>query len=364
MRLEDLTEYKALLEYARPNLARTTKLGASALAVAGVGTGVGLLAAPLIGGVIGTMLGGYSGAAATSYGLALLGGGSIAAGGFGMAGGTAVVAAVGTSLGGVLGMSLTNAYVREDKSFSVEKLRDGHAVPVVVCSGFLSEGMSGWGDWERPVTQRYPDSPVYRVHWGAQDLAALSAALGEGAGKFTVGQFVKKGALRAGKQAAKKASPLTGALIAIDLVKNPWFRARQRANKTGVVVADLIARTRMDEVVLIGHSLGARAMICAAEALGTKASAPDVREMHVLGSAVGAKGPWGLLAKSVDGKVYNYHSRNDKVLRFFYSAAQAGQPAAGYAGMTSKRREVCNVDVSSQVRKHSDYCKRLDLRSP
>ena len=98
------------------------------------------MAAPLIGGFIGTTIGGYSGAAATSYGLALLGGGSVAAGGFGMAGGTAVVAAVGASLGGVVGAGLTNAYVSEDKSFRIEKLKDGPGVAVVVCSGFLTEG--------------------------------------------------------------------------------------------------------------------------------------------------------------------------------------------------------------------------------
>ena len=45
---------------------------------------------PVIGGYIGN-LAGFSGAAATSYGLAFLGGGSLAAGGLGMAGGSAVL---------------------------------------------------------------------------------------------------------------------------------------------------------------------------------------------------------------------------------------------------------------------------------
>ena len=45
---------------------------------------------PVIGGYIGN-LAGFSGAAATSYGLAFLGGGSLAAGGFGMAGGSFVL---------------------------------------------------------------------------------------------------------------------------------------------------------------------------------------------------------------------------------------------------------------------------------
>jgi hypothetical protein len=166
------------------------------------------MAAPLVGGFIGTTIGGYSGAAATSYGLALLGGGSVAAGGFGMAGGTAVVAAVGASLGGVLGAGLTNAYVSEDKSFMIEKLKDGPGIAVLVCSGFLTEGKHGWGDWERIITERYPDSPVYRVHWGAKELRDLTAVVSGNLGKAAATRGVRKMALKASKHAAKKAGPI------------------------------------------------------------------------------------------------------------------------------------------------------------
>lgn len=77
------------------------------LAVAAGAVVVGVLTAPTgpLAPVIGTAIGnamGLSGAAATSAGLAWLGGGSIAAGGFGMAGGTFVIAAAakGANLGG------------------------------------------------------------------------------------------------------------------------------------------------------------------------------------------------------------------------------------------------------------------------
>ena len=361
-RLDDLSDFAELLKFEKTNLARTSKGAGAALAVAGVMTGVGWMAAPLIGGFIGTTIGGYTGAAATSYGLALLGGGSVAAGGLGMAGGTAVVAAAGAGLGGVIGAGLTNAYVRQDKSFAIEKLKDGSDVPVVVCSGFLTEGKKGWGDWERIITERYPDSPVYRVHWGAEELKDLTLVVGGNLGKAGAAQVVKMVALKASKQAAKKAGPIGGALIFVDLVKNPWWRARQRANKTGAIVSDLIARTDMDEVVLAGHSLGARAMICAAEALTTKDNAPKVREMHLLGAAVGADGDWGRLNAGVHTVAYNYHSRRDKVLKFFYSLAQGGSAAAGFAGMTTRLKKIKNIDVTKQVPDHSSYCKVVTLK--
>ena len=327
-------------------------------------TGIGIAAAPLIGGFIGTTVGGYSGAAATSYGLALLGGGSVASGALGMAGGTAVVAAVGGGLGGVMGLGLSSAYVGQDKSFAIEKLKDGRDVAVVVCSGFLTEGKQGWGDWERIVTERYPDSPVYRVHWGARELNDLAFVLGANTGKFVASSFVKKAAAMASKSAAKIASPISSAMIIADLAKNPWWRARERANKTGAVVADLIARTDMDEVVLVGHSLGARAMICAVEALGTKASAATVREVHLLGAARDADDDWSRLDAGAQGRTYNYHSKQDKVLRFFYRTVEAGDVAAGYAGMLTKRKKIVNVDVTKQVADHSAYCKSLSLRQP
>lgn len=360
--IADLARFDELLKFDKVNLARTTKVAGTALVAAGAMTGVGLMAAPLVGGFIGTTIGGYTGAAATSYGLALLGGGSIAAGGFGMAGGTAVVAAVGASLGGVVGAGLTNAYVSEDKSFAIEKLTDGPGVTVIVCSGFLTEGKHGWGDWERIVTERYPDSPVFRVHWGAEDLKALSAVVGGNLGKAALTYGLKKAALKASKTAAKKASPIGGALIFVDLVKNPWWRARERANKTGAILSDLLARTDLDEVVLVGHSLGARAMICAAEALGTKDRAPKVREIHLLGAAVGAKGDWGRLSSAVDRVAYNYHSREDKVLKFFYSLAQGGTAAAGHTGMTTRFKNIRNVDVTRQVSDHSAYCNAVSLK--
>ena len=66
------------------------------------------------------------------------------------------------------------AYLRDDKSFRIEKLRDGAGTPVLVASGFLSDGDSGWYPWKQIITERYPQAPVYRVHWGAKELRDLT----------------------------------------------------------------------------------------------------------------------------------------------------------------------------------------------
>ncbi len=48
-----------------------------------------------------------------------------------------------------------------------------------------------------------------------------------------------------------------------------------------------------------------------------------------LGAAVGADGDWGPLEDAVQNCAYNYHSREGKVLKLFYSSAQVGDKAGG-----------------------------------
>lgn len=104
----DLKNVQEQFKKAQSSLARKQiKWGWVALLVGG-GLAIGILtaglAAPVIGGVIGGVMG-LSGAAATSAGLAALGGGSLAAGGLGMAGGTALIAGVGGVAGAGVGVT-------------------------------------------------------------------------------------------------------------------------------------------------------------------------------------------------------------------------------------------------------------------
>ncbi|MCU0267318.1 MAG: TMCO4 family protein [Acidimicrobiales bacterium] len=361
-KIDTLVDYRAFLEYDKRNLSHTTKVVGTGFAALALSAPVALLAAPAIGGAVGTLIGGYTGAAATSYGLALLGGGSVAAGGLGMIGGTAVVTAVGGTLGGALGASITNAYVREDKSFHIEMLQGGHGVPVVVCNGFLSESGQGWGEWKDLVTRRYPDSPVYRVHWGAKELKDLGILAGYGTVKAAAPTAIKKAAMAATKKGAGLLGPVGPVLLGSSLAKNPWHVAKNRADKTGVVLADLLARTKAKSYVLIGHSLGARVMVVTAQTLATKRDGPRVEAAHLTGAAIGAKSDWLTLTKRVNDTIYNYYSTNDNVLKYLYAAAMGGQTAAGVAGFTPIPPSLKNIDVSAQVARHSDYYTMVTLQ--
>ncbi|SDH44218.1 DUF726 domain-containing protein [Agrococcus jejuensis] len=359
--IDDLRTFDA------PNLARLT----TTVIVAGAGVAVVapmvFFAAPAIGGALGAsgLIGpALSGAAASSHGLAFLGGGAIAAGGLGMAGGTAVVTASGAALGGALGAVTATAYLEDDSSFAITKLKDGVGSPVLVASGFMTEKQGEWHDWQRIVLQRYPENPVYRVHWGAKELAAFGLMAGVAGAKAAAGGVVRAFAMQAWKKGANIIPPLGAALIAADVAKNPWTVAKNRAAQTAAVLADLLARVDDTSFVLVGHSLGARVMLATAELLATKSGGPRIEDVHLLGAAVGVGGDWKLLNESVSGSVYNYHSSKDQVLAKVYPTAELGKKAIGKVGFGTSFPKIVDVDVSDDVATHFMYHDFVDLQRP
>ncbi|MBP1159801.1 DUF726 domain-containing protein [Rhodococcus sp. PvR099] len=360
-KIETVDDYEQLRVFDKSNLSRGSKYAmAGAFAAGVVGTG-GLLAAPAVGGAIGTLVGGYAGAAATSYGLAMLGGGAVAAGGLGMVGGTYVVAAAGAALGTALGASITNAYVSEDSSFAIEKFRDGPGIPVIVARGFTTEKDPNWKSAMQMVEKRYPDSPIYRLHWGSKELSKLASLVVKNLSTKQAMTFATGAAARASKLAAKTLAPIAPALLVSDLATNPWHTAVVRADRTGVALAGILARTKVDRYILVGHSLGARAMITAAETLGTSKDAPAIETLHLLGAAEGKKADWRPLSEAVTGTVNNYYSTKDGVLKYAYATAQAGSVAVGLKGFECKYPNIKDRDVTAKVAGHSEYFDNVKL---
>jgi len=360
-KVASLDDYEQLRMFDSANLTVVSRVVLAGLAGAGVVASGGVLAAPAVGGAIGTLVGGYTGAAATTYGLALLGGGSLAAGGLGMVGGTAVVAAAGAALGSALGVNITNAYISEDDSFRIEKFRGGTGTPVIVARGFMTEEDPNWRHAIQMIERRYPDSPIYRLHWGSKELKTLGAFVLKNAGKKEAVGIAGRAAARATRQGAKLIGAVTPVLIVHDLAKNPWHTALVRADRTGVALAGILAHVETEKLILVGHSLGARAMITAAETLATSKDTPRIETIHLLGAAEGKKGDWRPLSEAVTGVVYNYFSTNDSVLKYLFAAAQVGSVAVGLRGFTTKFATIKDRDVSAQVNGHSEYFQNVRL---
>lgn len=354
IRLDDITDYKKIFERDSLNIRKITTTGLFTVAGAAVIGPIAFAAAPAIGGALGALLG-YSGAVATNVGLATLGGGALAAGGFGMAGGAAVVAATGAMLGGTFGGVISNSYFGNIDGFDIELIKRGTGPKVIFIDGFLTQKNSNPLDWTRSLGMIYPNNPWYYVKWESKRLYDLGSHLGGHGANVSANKLLGAWAAQASKVAAKKAGPTAIALTLTGLVNNPWSVASAKAAQTGVLLADIIARTN-GEYILCGHSLGARVIYYALESLKTK-DICFIDSTHLLGGAVGNQAEdWEQTAKAVKKKIYNYHSNEDWVLASMYKLGTffASDPI-GRNPIISDHPLIQNHDVTTWVSGHSEY---------
>lgn len=360
-RIADLTQWRELREFKAANVGRAAKLAAAGATALVLGAAGGWVAAPMVGSAYGTTILGLSGAAAHNAGLAALGFGSLASGGLGMAGGSLVVTAAGGLLGSAYGVKALNSYVGEDGSFDIQCVRKGSGTPVLIARGFTTEKKLDWRTEVKAVEAAYPDSPIYLVTWGSKELLELSGFLSLGAG-LAGGAALKGMVKHASKKLAKKAAPAGLALGALDLVKNPWTVAVNRANKTALALTAIIQRSNLESVVLVGHSLGGRVMLNLATALAGAAGTENevrVEAVHLLGAAIGQDKTWDSVGEALSGVVHNYHSQNDSVLGYLYPAAMGGRKPIGFEGLDASF--AVNHDVSDAVKTHSAYYENVQL---
>jgi len=332
--LREITDYADWLKYAQPNLERR-KSAAFALAAPLMAAGAALKPSNLASKV--------AGFDSVGDGLDLAGD---------------VLGNFGRELGQAAGARLAAGLAREDKSFDVEELRSGKGAPVLLANGFLSESVRGWDKWQRMVDERYPKRPVYRICWGAQELDSLKPFINAAADR---GVDIKTA--DAVKNALKMAGPVAGAALASEAVTK-WQIAKQRATNTGLVLADLIARTETPRYVLLGFSLGVRVMATCARALadaGFRDENARLAEVHLLGGAIRRSYDWEPLVRATRHGVWNYYSHNDAVLSMLFKTAEFGGDAVGFVGMGLEGMKLHDIDVSDEVPFHQSYLENVSL---
>jgi hypothetical protein len=351
------SDYKTIYEYKAPNLAKAGKVALAGGAGMVVSGPLSFVLAPALGGAIGS-LSGLSGAVATNYGLALLGFGSIAAGGMGMAGGMTAVTAAGVILGGGLGAYIGNCYMGDIYKFHIENIKNGKDPAVITINGFLSEkdskNVKGHQDWKSTIETHFPDNDWYHVYWESKKLYDLgSLAIGSGT-STGLSVIIGKAASHAAKQVSKKVGPVGTAMTAMQLSANPWHVALVKAQKTGVLLADILKRTNKKYVIL-AHSLGCRVAYCTLLALATT-DKKIIKDVHLTGGAVDRKKDnWKIAKQSISGKLYNYYSKTDKILKILYRAGTFFTESPIGISKIDKTRGIRNIDVSRFVKGHMDF---------
>lgn len=300
----------------------------------------------------GTAIASLSGAALTSASLAAIG-----------SGGVAFITAVGVALGGILGGVVSTRYVGEIKDFDVIKEQGGRGTAVIFVNGFLNQKNDDLIDWREGADDVFAGRPWYLVTWESKTLASLGQLLCGCGGKVVIGKFFIELAKRASKKAGSKLNPATYAAIMADIVGNDWHSAMTKAAMTGIVLADLMSRTPNKRYILVGHSLGCRVIYYALEALSTRTDSPVVKDVILLGGAVGADDDpgWCRAADAVSGKIHNCHSSRDGVLKAAYKGANAflSEPI-GLRPVAFQSPKINNWDCSDFIDGHMAWKPKLE----
>jgi hypothetical protein len=362
VKLANLADYKSIFERDSLNLVRATKIGAGTIAGVAVFAPLAVLAGPGIAAALGgtgllgaagtgTAISSLSGAALTSASLAAIGGGTMAAG-------TIVLTATGAALGAYQGGVISNSYFGAVDHFDIRRIQYGNKHAVIVVNGFLTEGKDDVSDWIDHLVSHFPRNTWYHTDWESKNLHKLGALISK-APKVAGVEIAKEIAKRAAKAAPKKIGPFAMASHISDLVANPWHVSMVKAQLTGIMLADAIARTPGWRFTLAGHSLGARVIYYALEALSTK-SKTSIESVYLLGGAVGGgkkdNQGWEKALKSVKGKLYNCYSKNDDVLKFMYQGfnGYSSEPI-GYSEIQLDHDKKFDFDCTALVSGHGEW---------
>jgi len=248
---------------------------------------------------------------------------------------------------------------------SVQQLRQGSGARVLLANGFLSQSVTGWDRWKRPITERYPEHPVSRIRWEAQVLESLKPLenfLDTGGDPNKLLAEAKRQILKpiAALRNGEKIDLPVPAVVLEAPIK--WGTAKQRATDTGKALAEAIKNTPDGEkFILAGFSLGARVMATAALTLAQQGVTDKIESLHLIGAAISQDPKWDKLTEAVTDGVWNYYSKHDSVLSTLYRIAEGGATPFGLVGSNIKDPKTHDVDCSNEVFNHRGYLTAISL---
>lgn len=305
----------------------------------------GGLAAPLVAAGLGTLLGGI--------GL----GGTVAAGYLGaMAASAPLVGGLFGAYGGKMSGEMMKRYADEVEDFAFLPLHPKleSKLRVTVCiSGWLTQDDQVKSPW-----MTFNDSAnVYALRWEMKALLELGSAIETLVRQYAIG-YIKSEIIKRTVLASLWSAlwPL-GLLKFARIVDNPFNVAKNRSEKTGLILADAIIHRAQGKrpISLIGFSLGARVIYSCLLSLAERKAFGLVETVVLMGAPVpSATETWALMRAVVSGRLVNAYASEDWVLGFLYrtSAIQLGvaglQPIEGVEGVE-------NFDVGDVIDGHLSY---------
>jgi hypothetical protein len=337
------TDEARLAQADKSRSGRKWKIGLATVAGA-VAIGItGGLAAPLLLGAAGAIMGGVG-----LGGLATLLGATIA--------NPITIAALFGALGGRMTGKAMEEYAREveDFRFMPTKQTEGHKLRVAI-------GVSGWIQAENDVIQPwqvFSDAALepFGLRYELTAMTSLASML-DTLLKDTAYSVAQAGALKLLLPVVSAAMLPVTLMKAGKFLDNPFTIAMERSDKAGKVLAHaLIAKVQGERpVTLVGFSLGGRVIYSCLRELAAQKAFGLVESAVIIGAPIPSDaGDWRTLRAVVVGRLVNVFATKDYLLGYMYRARNAQLGVAGLQAITNVAG-VENYDVTEIVTGHNQY---------
>lgn len=331
---------------------RKWKVGLAGVAGAAVIGITGGLAAPLVAGAIGTVMGGLGLGTTAAAGLL----GALAESGV-------IVGSLFGAYGGRMTGKMMDQYAKEVEDFAFLPLKGSiHREPKAEDRRLrVTIGVSGWITQKEDIIIPWrafgKESEVFALKWELKALTSLGTSL-ESVVKSAAWGVAKKEIISRTIFASLMTAlwPL-GLLKVSKIVDNPFSVAKNRADKAGLVLADALINRAQGErpVTLIGYSLGARLIYSCLMSLAERRAFGLVESVVLLGTPAPSDATvWRSMRSVVSGRFVNVYSTNDYILAFLYRTSSIQLGVAGLQEIIDVKG-VENVDVTEIVSGHLRY---------
>jgi hypothetical protein len=333
-------------------IARRWKVGLAGVAGAAVIGITGGLAAPLVAGAIGTIMGGLGLGATTAAGLL----GALAESGV-------IVGSLFGAYGGRMTGKMMDAYAKEVEDFAFLPLKGSkHHEPLAEDRRLrVTIGVSGWltqkEDIITPWRAMGRQSEVFALRWELEALTKLGSSM-ESVVKSAAWTVAKKEIIARTIFASLMEALWPIALLKVSkIVDNPFSIAKNRSDKAGLVLADALINKAQGErpVTLIGYSLGARLIHSCLMSLAERRAFGIVESVVLIGTPAPSDATvWRAMRSVVTGRLVNVYSENDYILAFLYRTSAIQYGVAGLQEIQDVKG-IENVNVSEMVSGHLRY---------
>ncbi|KAI0101850.1 DUF726-domain-containing protein [Nemania sp. FL0031] len=319
-----------------------------------------VLAEPLVAMGIGTVFGGIG--VSTSVTATLLAG-------IGAADSTVAVGTLFGLYGARQGGKTMDAYAKDIQDFALipmhgspqSELLDPKDVPAENRRMRVTIGISGWcteeNDFQYPWKAFGRLNEVYALRWELEALSKFGAAL-QTVMKSTAWSDAKRDPAWQNVFTSLKTSHWPDTLIKTSKVMdNPWTIAMVRAEKTGLVLAEILNNKVQGEraVSLVGYGLGARVIYACLTSLSEKRAFGVIENVVLFGAPCPSEiRVWTAMKSVVTGRLINVYSKNDYLLGFLYRTCAWNFGIAGLQPIEGVPR-VENVDLSDCINNHLHY---------